>query len=524
MPELQLRSYQAIAYNKIWNSWNTERNIILRLNVAGGKSEIAAFLLQVAASHGKSSMFVVHGRELVFQFSRRLDKYNIPHGIMMAGETPSSHPIQVVSIDTLRSRYGEKDFPQADYVVIDEVHEFGRYEMLWEAMPNARKLGLSATPCLAGMKGLGDYFDKMVHGPSPMWLVNNGYLIAPEIYIPELPDMSHLKVGAKTQEYNPRDLDNIMATDEIVANSFEWWKRITGGEKRTVAFCAGVQNSIMMRDRFLLEGIPSAHIDGTTPKEEREEIFQALREGDILVIFNNRVLDRGFDEPSLEVMLDLQPNNDIRTYIQKSGRVMRTHPGKLRAIIIDGAGNFHRHGDPIANIEWPLHNDENVNIKERMQEEFEEQIKKDSIKVNCDSCGFLFDSKLGKCPKCGHPITRERAQFKLKEVGLKLGLYDRKNSEVKKLKPTMQEKTSWYRSLLAYAQERGYDRAKEGHGWASHKYKEKFGVWPNKFTENGDSIPKKQMKPSDRILPEVNEFVSATNREYAQRMKEGNSE
>ena len=58
---------------------------------------------------------------------------------------------------------------------------------------------------------------------------------------------------------------------------------------------------------------------------------------------------------------------------------------------------------------------------------------------------------------------------------------------------TVQEKSAWYSSLLRYSRSKGYSE-----GFAAHKYKEKFGVWPRSL----------KVDPNKPMLPEVEKNTS----------------
>ena len=75
----------------------------------------------------------------------------------------------------------------------------------------------------------------------------------------------------------------------------------------------------------------------------------------------------------------------------------------------------------------------------------------------CECCSALMIA--GKCAVCGHEVKRKRESL-ITVPG-----------ELQEVKQVDQE---FYSGLLFYAQKKGYDS-----GWAKHKYKEKFGIFPN---------------------------------------------
>lgn len=498
---LTLRDYQQISFDKIWKAWKSTRNIIYQGPVGAGKSEIACKILETVANQGKKGIFVVHGRTLVYQFSKRMKKYGIPHGIFMANEERSNHPIQVVSIDTLVSRFNKNDLPFFDYIIIDEAHEIKRYELFWESQNGfkARKLGLSATPALPGMKGMGAYFDKMIYGPSPRWLINNGFLIKPKVVTYDFQDTSGVKVDPKTFEFNRKELDELMAKDVVAADAFERWYEHCRGRK-TIAFCAGVKNSMMTQEVFEFNGVPCAHVDGTTPQDERDEILTALRQGDIDIVFNNRVFDRGFDFPELSALMDLQANMDFRTYVQKGGRIMRPHENKDSSVYLDLCGNFYRHGGPFWQTTiYPLHEDDVVKTQKDLSDKDDEQRKQEGdFYVDCPQCHTSFLAKEKVCPNCGHKLQPEYAKNRLREIEIALGVYDEDTKQIRAHKPTTQEKFEIFSQLLAIEKERGYKAR-----WADNVYRDHFGVYPRVFNNvkvaSGEivSLPKSKVAPTD---------------------------
>lgn len=516
--KLTLRDYQQLSFDKIWDGWKSHRNIIYQGMVGSGKSEIAAKILEVIASQGKSGIFVVHGRTLVYQFSERMKKYGIPHGIFMANEERTNHAIQVVSIDTLVQRFDKNDLPYFDYIIIDEAHEIERYNIFWKSTNGvkSRKLGLSATPALAGMKGLGEYFSKMVYGPSPRWLINKGFLVKPRVVTFDFPDLSGVKIDKKTLEFNAKQLDEVMATNTVASDAYEHWYEHCR-DRKTIAFCAGVKNSMKSKEVFEFYGTPSAHIDGTTSQEEREEILAALRAGHINIVFNNRVFDRGVDIPELSALMDLQANKDLRTYIQKGGRIMRPHESKSGAVYLDLCGNFYRHHGPFwQTVVWPLNEDDVGKTQKDLSEKDKEKKQKDGdFYVDCPKCHTNFLAKDKICPNCGHKLEPKYAEKRLKEIQISLGVYDEDNQKIKKHVPTMQEKFETYSQLLHLEKKKGY-----GKNWADNVYREHFGVYPKVFNNvkaaTGDivSVNKSNVLPASGSSAYVEKIAFSRNRRH----------
>ena len=72
-------------------------------------------------------------------------------------------PIKAVSIQWLSKHYDEIE-EEPGMIVIDEAHHAlaKTYKEMWERFPNAKVLGLTATPCRLNGKGFTDLFDVLV--------------------------------------------------------------------------------------------------------------------------------------------------------------------------------------------------------------------------------------------------------------------------------------------------------------------------------------------------------------------------
>ena len=102
--------------------------------------------------------------------------------------------------------------------------------------------------------------------------------------------------------------------------------------------------------------------------------------------------------------------------------------------------------------------------------------------------------------KCGYEIPVKEQLESTDEI-LKLLTPEQRNK-----KHSKEDKSVFYSELLLYSRMKGY---KDG-GWASHKYKEKYGVWPN-------AIKPQMLK--DGISDETRRYITSTQIRYAKRSK-----
>jgi superfamily II DNA or RNA helicase len=468
-PKLELRDYQQKAIDDF--EADQHRSVLLVSPTGSGKTVIATSIMKRHASLWKSSLFIVHRREIVRQTSAKLRELKVPHGVIMAGEKPRLlERVQVAAIQTLHARAVRTDrmpMPEADLVVIDEAHHAPAemYQQVLAAYPNARIIGLTATPCRGDGRGLGDIFQAMIELPQVPELVEKGHLVATRVYAPSIPDLEGLKV--RMGDYVEAQLADRMDTDRLVGDLVYHWLKY-GERRKTVVFATGVGHSVHIRDEFCRSGVRAEHIDATTPKAERDEILDRLRRNEIEVVVNCAVLTEGWDMPEIGCCILARPTRQIGLYRQMLGRVLRPAPGKTDAIVLDHAGAVHRHGFAEDRIEWTLDPDRDATNRTHAKRE---ATGKDRF-VECSQCGVMREG--GKaCPHCGFIPPPKPVEFQ--PAAGELGLVDR-DRQVKAPVYDHEARTNWHAMLLHIADQRGYKP-----GWAAHKYKEKFDDWPPRF-------------------------------------------
>ena len=112
--------------------------------------------------------------------------------------------------------------------------------------------------------------------------------------------------------------------------------------------------SIHLRDEFIKSGVRAEHIDGTTPKPERDASLARLASGEIELVTNCMVLTEGWDMPEVGCCILARPTKKMGLYRQMIGRVLRPADGKTDAIILDHSGAVFRHGFAEDPVEWTL--------------------------------------------------------------------------------------------------------------------------------------------------------------------------
>jgi DNA repair protein RadD len=156
-----LRPYQSQAIVDIELAINDAEAPLYVLPTGAGKTVVAAQIIERVVAAGKRVLVLTHRREILKQTSLKLSAGNFEHGLIQAGlNVDLEYPVQIASIQTLWARCMRTDkvlLPAANLIIIDEAHHVAArtWRKIVEAYPNARHIGLTATPCRSDGRGLG---------------------------------------------------------------------------------------------------------------------------------------------------------------------------------------------------------------------------------------------------------------------------------------------------------------------------------------------------------------------------------
>jgi superfamily II DNA or RNA helicase len=354
--EVQLRPYQRKAISEIYDSIRQQqRRIVLQLVTGAGKTSCFSQIVKDFISRRSQRVLcVAHRIELIGQMHERLKLMGVDNHAHFAGEAmPEVCPqVTCVSIQT----FGSKKFTPPEDVgllVIDEAHHCNinnTYGDLLNYYPNLIVVGVTATPLRLDGKGFDDVFERMVTGPSVKEMQKDGYLAYYRAFAGQKPDLSAIKKRAG--DYQVKALEDACDTPVLLGDLVKSYQKHSNG-KRCIVFAVGVDHSLHICREYLAAGLSAEHIDGTTPRADREAILNRFRLGETLILCNCAIVTEGFDVPAAEVVQLARPTKSISLYLQMVGRVLRPVEGKT-AIVLDHGGLIEEHGFPCDNRNWTL--------------------------------------------------------------------------------------------------------------------------------------------------------------------------
>ncbi len=356
--KVELRPYQTNAIRQIFKAWALKpegldlRNVLFQMPTGTGKTTLFSEIVRKAELKQKKVLIVVHRLELVEQIVERLQHFDIAAGVIVAGKKIDAEKnVQVASIQTLTRRV----FPLADLVIIDECHhsKAASYRKLWEIYPDARFLGVTATPIRLNREGFDDLFDILIPAGQISDFVNHGYLVKSKHLVVSNPDVSHVKKSKG--DYDMMSLKGVMLNNSLMANLIDSYIKHASG-KKIIVFAVDVEHSKKIVARYIEAGIDAMHIDATTPKNERAAIMAKFRSGDIKVLSNVDIVSEGFDVPDCDGVQLARPTKSLGLYLQQVGRCLRPNPAthKEYGLVLDNAGLWLEHGLAGINRLWTL--------------------------------------------------------------------------------------------------------------------------------------------------------------------------
>lgn len=388
---IELRPYQTEAIAKIRDSLKTHKSVVFTIGCGAGKSVLAGSIAKSATDKGNTVLFLVHRAELCEQIAETF--YNL-----CGVDTKLS---EIMMIQTARRRL--KMLAEPTLIIVDEAHTFNNaYEKVFQFFPDAYKIGFTATPCRLNQGGLGNLFEDIQTGVSTRWLIDNHYLSDYRYFSFPIVDTSELHTRAG--EFVQEEVNALMENKAVYSGAVEQYLKLTPGKKAMV-YCSSIKASKEVVKEFTGNGVSAAHVDGTTPKAERERIVEAYRKGEITVVSNVDLFGVGFDDKDIEVTVLLRPTQSLALAVQQNMRCMRYKEGKT-AIILDCCGNAARHGLPDDEREWTL--------ETRKKQETTVKIRE------CENCYAVYPPTMQKCPYCGHVATKEIQRKDKKQVTVDL--------------------------------------------------------------------------------------------------------
>lgn len=362
----KLRAHQKDTKYKIFEGWNECNSILLQMPTGTGKTYLFTSVINDLISNYKKQhkeiniLVVAHRMELLDQISETLSRFGIAHGFIQgAREQHLWKRVQVASILSLltEKNYQNTMYQRYDYIIVDEAHHSlaDTYVKLFELFPDAKKLGVTATPWRFNHETFTHLYDRLVVSPPISWFISQGLLadfnyisIKPDSEIQRIVDRTEI---AQTGDFVNAELDNAFNNMRIRSKLFDSYRRYANGRKGII-YAINRTHAARIAELYNSKGVKAVAIDCETSKDVRTDLIDRFKKGEIKVLVNVDIFTEGFDCPDVSFIQLARPTRSLALFLQQVGRGLRIHKGKENTIILDNVGLYNYFGLPDANRKW----------------------------------------------------------------------------------------------------------------------------------------------------------------------------
>lgn len=379
-----LRDYQIDICSRVSEAFEHHRSVMVQMPTGTGKTVVLAELVKrlKMKNEGLKILIVAHRRELVEQIKATIKLMKM-----------DSRNITVESIQTISRRIDALDFIPS-LVVIDEAHHAlaKTYKMMWDAWPDARFLGLTATPCRLNGKGFTDLFYVLVQSwdiPTfikEKWLSTYDFVSIKSDGVTQRLIDSLQKRGADG-DYQNKEMDMLLNKRPSIERLYQSFEEY-GKDRKGIVYAINISHAKKIMELYQEHGIKAVAIDSKTPAAQRQADIEAFKNGDIQVLVNVDIFSEGFDCPDVEFVQLARPTLSLAKYLQMVGRGLRVAKGKKNCVIIDNVGLYRVFGLPSQVWNWNAMFEGKLKVgkKKETAKEREFFLKvQDDIQINPDS-------------------------------------------------------------------------------------------------------------------------------------------
>lgn len=502
---MQLRPYQEDVFARARAEIRAGRKrFICVMPTASGKTVTFCALISMAVAKGSRVLVIAHRKELVTQASEKLDRFGVPHGVVMANHPrwQPHMPVQVASRDTLVARLNKPGFNIGEFQILipDEAHHFSCESSMKivRRWPDAVMVGWTATPARKDNRPLGIKFDddgkfeyelfqSLVIGPTVAELIADGHIVPYEGFTYDMPDLRNVRKSGG--DYNLEMLGAAMKPTVLGGKIIHDYLDHANG-LRALAFAVNVEHSMALIQQARDAGISAEHIDANTPANIRDGVAKRVATGQTMFVSSVGVYTEGTDIPAIECVIAARPTKSIVMARQMLGRGFRLwcftcqetpgptcagHHVKRMMRIHDHAGMLLDEdiGLPDADIEWSLSS--------------EWKPKQPAPVRTCKGCMAVLPSSVTVCPRCQATMeavkgirrvvedhTAQRLSIDELRARRPLGTRDLSDHHLRKVHAaSREEKAAEFLRLCAIRDAKGL---KERFPYAA--YRSVFGTWP----------------------------------------------
>ena len=426
MKEIKLFDYQEDMKERIEKAFESHQSVMVQMPTGTGKTILLAEVVKSEKLKGKNPdgekseklkgknpcvWIVVHRRELVEQIKETLAKqldsslftFHSSLHLDFSLLTFHSSLIKVFSIQWLSKHYHELE-EKPSLIIIDEAHHAvaKTYKEVMDAYPEAKKLGLTATPCRLTKRGFTDLFDVLLQSWSVKKFIADGWLSLYD-YMSIREDsedwrlVNSLKKRGADGDFSLREMSEKLNVQPSIERLCDTVMRYAANMKG-ITYAIDIAHAERIAQYYREHGLNAVAISSKTPPEERKQIIERFKNTNcheierdsntnyhelptnchelssncrqfktqnscsgkrlyepsakLKILITVDLFGEGFDCPDVEFIQLARPTLSLAKYLQQVGRGMRVFEGKKYCLILDNVGLYRLFGLPSDDRDW----------------------------------------------------------------------------------------------------------------------------------------------------------------------------
>ena len=191
-------------------------------------------------------------------------------------------PIKAVSIQWLAKHYDEIE-EEPGMIVIDEAHHAlaKTYKEMWERFPNAKFLGLTATPCRLNGKGFTDLFDVLVQSWSVPEFISKGRLATYDFVSIKSDGVTQRLIDSLQKrgadgDYQNKEMDMLLNKKPSIERLYRSLEEY-GKDRKGIVYAINISHANAIAEFYREHGIAAVAIDSKTPSFLRKELIERFK-------------------------------------------------------------------------------------------------------------------------------------------------------------------------------------------------------------------------------------------------------
>jgi len=412
---ITLRPYQEDCLNAFYNYFASGKtgNPVAALPCGCGKTVISAEFMRRAMMLWPSQRFIylVHTQELVEQTYNKLLQIwrQAPAGVYCAGlgRKETTFPIICGTIGSVVKNslaFGHRDIAILDECQMLSPNDSSMYQKYFadakKINPRLKIVGLSATPFRIGQGMvtddglLTDVCYDITRFEEYNKLVRDKYL-SHMIAKKTVTQLDVSSVGIQNGEFAQGQLEKAVDKEEITYNALRE-ALVFGADRRSwLCFASGIDHAEHIAKMLRSFGVSAQAVHSKVSKDFRRNSIEAHKNNELKCLVGFKIFTVGYDNPQIDMIIDLQPTMSAGLHVQKYGRGGRPSPEtfKENCLILDYAGNTARNG--------PINDPQIPKKKGKSTGEIPVKICEKDKLVKGEGCGCYNHISARVCEDCG---------------------------------------------------------------------------------------------------------------------------